>query len=150
MFHFRINDFLEIFTRIHSRETKSTQEYTQAYMRYYLWCSKYSQFLVHSSWSLEIFLQNLSASNCHTRFWSKNEPFEILVKNDQFRKLPLDVLLALEVLSLNERIDIFYHTDTFRYLQKIDIIRFYTARCSKIIFIFCNGDPKYYGQRTKV
>ena len=84
----------------------------------------------------------------------ENGPFEhiveqglISVKNDQLKKLPLDVLLALEVLSLNERIDIFSHTDTFRYLQTIDIIRFYTGMCSEKnlkIFISCNEDPKYY------
>ena len=76
--------------------------------------------------------------------FSQNEPNEIKmseflefsVKNDQFGKLPLDVLPALGVLSLNERIDTFYRTDTFRYLQMIDIIRFYTAMCSERFFLF--------------
>ena len=81
--------------------------------------------------------------------FGQNEPNEIKmgeflgfsVKNDQFGKLPLDVLPALGVLSLNERIDIFYRTDTFRYLQMNDIIRFYTAMCSERFFYFLHWRP---------
>ena len=81
--------------------------------------------------------------------FSQNEPNEIkmseflefTVKNNQFGKLPLDVLPELGVLSLNERIDTFYRTDTFRYLQMIDIIRFYTAMCSERFFYFLHWRP---------
>ena len=88
--------------------------------------------------------------------FGQNEPNEIKmseflefsVKNDQFGKLPLDVLPALGVLSLNERIDTFYRTDTFRYLQMIDIIRFYTAMCSERFFYFLHWRPYILSTRV--
>ena len=121
-------------SRVHSHETKSTQEYT---------CGTFFDVQrIHYFQSLNKVLGNFERKIFNSsKKWSfySNQFFEKFSAKTKFRskkanfmkKLPLDVLQGLAALFLNERIGIFYHTDTFRYLQTIDIIRFYTAMCSE-------------------